>query len=100
MGDYSLDDGKEVLLRLIGREAGYELAFTLAGIGIARHDDVTVEASAIVDRIINDRRQRYPTIILDSSHLHDAFVEAMIETYREASPRIIKAASVRPLQPA
>ena len=89
----------EAAVRLIGREAGYELAFGLSGIaGTVHQDRISDETSRVVRGIIDSRNREYPEY-LSTRNLYDQFIDAMMTTYNEAYPRISKPVPGRPLQP-
>ena len=93
-----VDMNEEEAIRLIGREAGSEMAFSLADMAVTK-PQVSNETQRIVMGIIDDRRRRFPSLLSDPVR-YDQFIDSLITTYKEANPRISKSAARNPLQPA
>lgn len=86
---------------LLGREAGYELAIALAELSrrSSEHVEPHVEASRLLEEIIERRKRRYADQ-LSTQELRVCFSDAAADTYTNVYPRISALVRSRPLQPA
>ncbi len=83
---------REKAVRLIGREAGYEMAFAIAEMavsGTVLGNRISDETERVVMGIVDQRTREYQEH-LSTRSMYDQFIDAMMETYNAAYPRISK----------
>ena len=90
----------EQAAQLIGREAGYEVAFALARMagGAVPEGCIPDETRRIVSGIIDARKREYPEH-LSAPDRYRQFIDVMMTTYNEVYHRIYKPTPSRLLQP-